>query len=118
MVHIEDGLWIFLVFPQHCSEIGDQLYTKGSPLHLEPSVFLHRYILSPPLQRNTLLYYILNIDAYEKVVVLIVLEGYPVSHQEQPVGQPPIAEVDLRPCLELIFRTACHNKLVEFIHRP
>ena len=40
--------------------------------------------------------------------VLVVLKSYAVSHQDESVWQPAVAEVDLRSNLEPIFRPTCH----------
>ena len=47
-----------------------------------------------------------------------MLEGDSIAHQEEAVGQPAVAKEDLGILFELVFGTADHLKLVEFVFGP
>lgn len=52
------------------------------------------------------------------MVVFIMLDSDPVSHEEHPVRQSPVAEEDLGAFFELVFCTAEHEKLIKFLIFP
>jgi len=98
---------------------GEQFEAEGGPLDFEPLVLAQSNVhLYCPLQVGVLVDELGDVDSYEEVVVLVVLEGDAVAHQQEAVGQPSVAEVDLRALFELVFGATHHQELIELVLGP
>ena len=114
----EDVVQIVPVHPFFHAEICDQLHAHFRSLHFKSLVFLYFYLLRYCPQVGIVAYVLFHLNFDEHVIVLVVLQGDSIAHEQELVREPAVAEEHLRALFKLIFGRAKHIKLVELILRP
>lgn len=85
-MHEKDSLWVLLVLPIQRTMESYYLQAKYCSFQLESSIFLqNNLLLDYSLQTWAFINKIGNIDSDEHVIVLVMLQGDSVTHQQQPV---------------------------------
>lgn len=108
-----------IVVPKQAAIVCQQFATEDSSFDLESSVFFKGDLfLNCSLQGWAFVDIIFDADSNEHMIVFVVLQGYSVPDQKQPVWESSVAEVDLRPLLKLILGSTNHQKLIKFVFLP